>query len=232
MGEHGEHRIVVIRAWLAAGLLALAPPAAACELALAFALDVSASVDAEEYVLQRDGLADALRAPEVARVVLAQPGGVALAAYEWSGREQQSVIADWTRVGDSHALARFADLVGAARRSHREFPTAIGYALGFGARLIQRAPACARRVIDVSGDGVNNDGFGPRLAYRAFPFEGVTVNGLAIEGSEPEVAGYYRAALPHGPGAFVEVAAGFEDYARAMRRKLLRELTGAQMVAR
>ena len=223
---------MVIRAWLAAGWMALALPAAACEVALVFALDVSASVDAREYALQRDGLAGALTAPEVVRVIRAQPGGVALAAYEWSGRDQQVLLADWTPVRGRAALERFAARIGQARRSHREFPTAMGFALGHGARLLERAPPCDRRVIDVSGDGVNNDGFGPALAYRAFPFAGVTVNGLAIEGSEPGVTAYYRANLPHGPGAFVEVADGFEDYATAMRRKLLRELSGAQMVAR
>lgn len=223
---------MVIRAGALAACLAASAPAGACEVALAFALDVSASVDSYEYAQQRDGLATALTDPSVARVIMGLPGGVALAAYEWSGRNQQVVIADWTAVGDAAALAAFAARLRATSRSHREFPTALGYALGFGAGLIGRAPPCGRRVIDVSGDGVNNDGFPPRLAYDAFPFDGLTVNGLAIAGSEPEIAAYYRAHLPHGPGAFVEVAADYADYARAMRRKLLRELLGAQMVGR
>ena len=218
---------------LAAALAVAAPvPGRACEIALAFALDVSASVDARDYRLQRDGLARALTAPEVARVILALPGGAAFAAYEWSGRDQQTLIVDWTPVSDRAALEGLAARISGSGRSHSEFPTALGYALGYGARLVARAPDCRRRVIDVSGDGKTNDGFGPKLAYDAFPFTGITVNGLVIEGTDFGVTAYYRATLPHGPGAFVERADGYADYARAMRRKLLRELLGPQMVDR
>jgi hypothetical protein len=96
--------------------------------------------------------------------------------------------------------------------------------------MLRRAPPCDRRVIDVSGDGRGNDGFGPQAAYRAFDFAGVTVNGLAIAGAGEDVVAYYRTQVAHGPHAFVEVAAGFEDYARAMRRKLLREILGPGLV--
>jgi hypothetical protein len=223
---------VVIRAGLLAACLAVPVPAGACEIALAFALDVSASVDAREYAAQRDGLARALQDPAVEEVILALPGGAALAAYEWSGRRQQTLIADWARVTDGAGLAAFAARLSQATRSHREFPTAIGYALGYAAGLLGRAPPCARRVLDISGDGVNNEGFSPSLAYREFPFEEVTVNALVIAGSEPEVIAYFRNQVIHGKGAFVEIADDYDDYAEAMRRKLLRELMGAQMVAR
>ena len=88
-----------------------------------------------------------------------------------------------------------------------------------------RAPDCARRVIDVSGDGINNQGFGPRLAYKHFAFEDITVNGLVILGHDAAVLRHYRDEVLRGPGAFLEVADGFADFRRAMERKLLREIS-------
>jgi hypothetical protein len=79
-------------------------------------------------------------------------------------------------------------------------------------------------VIDVSGDGVNNDGFGPRLAYRHFPLSDVTVNGLVILGHDAEVLEFYRGEVIRGRNAFVETAHGFEDFGNAMTRKLYREI--------
>ena len=105
-------------------------------------------------------------------------------------------------------------------------PTALGYALGFAAGLFTNGPDCERRKIDVSGDGRNNDGFPPGSAYRAFPFDGITVNGLSIGGSDPEISNYYRRVLIRGAGAFVVDADDFSDFERAMRQKLLRELEG------
>ncbi len=206
-----------------------ATPARPCALALLFALDVSASVDAGEYRLQRDGLATALRAPEVVEAILVQPGGIAIAAYEWSGRYQQDVMLPWTRVTDLASLTAAAERLGSARRSYAEFPTAIGYALGFGARMMGEAPPCQRKVIDISGDGVGNEGFQPDAAYREFPFDGVTVNGLVVGAADSSLVAYYLENIPHGPGAFVEVATDFADYEAAMKRKLLRELFGPSL---
>lgn len=214
------------------GLALCAAPvdARSCALALLFALDVSASVNPEEFALQRDGLAAALIAPEVAAAVLAQPGGVAFAAYEWSGRYQQDEMLPWVLVSDAAGIAAVAGEIAAHQRSYAEFPTAIGYALGYGSAVLRKAPPCARQVIDISGDGIHNEGFPPDAAYREFDFYDVTVNGLAIDPGDGSVIDYYRDNIPHGPGAFVEEAHGFEDYADAIRRKLLREILGPQLV--
>lgn len=222
----------MIRAAAAALALLGAQPVAACELALAFALDVSSSVDEAEYRLQLDGLGEALADPSVRAAILAQPGGVALAAYEWSGRYQQVIVAGWTKITDGSGIDAFAERLTAHPRGFDEFPTAIGYALGYGAVLLRDAPPCRRRVIDVSGDGVNNEGFPPEKAYAAFDFAGITVNGLAVAGSDPEVVPFYELRVARGPGSFVEVAADFGDYARAMKRKLLREVGGGQLAER
>jgi hypothetical protein len=209
---------------LAASLIGATPVAANCRLALLLALDISSSVDMAEDALQRGGLAAALQSPEVVDAILSVPGqNVALAVYEWSGRYQQDLILEWRLLDSPATIRRAAAEIAASPRSYADFPTALGYALGHAASLFQDAPVCDMRVIDVSGDGVNNEGFPPRLAYRNFDLAEVTVNGLAIQSGEEDIAAYYLRELIRGPGAFVEVAQGFEDFERAMRRKLVRE---------
>ena len=235
MEEHGEHRALVsamrrqaVAAALAGALAATPGHAVECRLALLLAIDVSSSVDAREDALQRGGLAAALLAPEVRAAFFATDLPVALAAYEWSGRYNQEVLLDWVMIDTSAAIHFAAEQIASSRRRHTEFPTAIGYALGYGARMLQRGPACLTRTIDIAGDGRNNEGFPPAAAYAEFPFDGVTVNGLVINAAEfeaeTELIPFYRDEVLHGPGAFLEVADGFEDYERAMRRKLEREL--------
>ena len=224
MGQHGKHGPLV--KWLAAlACLVAAPAVADCRLALALALDISSSVDADEDRLQRLGLANALSAPEVIEAFTANPGEtVALAVFEWSGRYQQDMVLDWRILRDRADVIAAADEVRRSKRRYAEFPTALGYALGYAAGVMGAAPPCLFQTLDVSGDGVNNDGFGPRLAYRNFPLAQVTVNGLTIGGAEDDLAGYYLRELIKGPGAFVEIALDFNDFERAMRRKLVREL--------
>ncbi|WP_249200423.1 DUF1194 domain-containing protein [Thetidibacter halocola] len=217
----------MVRAFLTVLALVLAPlPVVAqdCRLALLLALDVSSSVDEAEYVLQRDGMAAALIEPDIVDAILSQGGPVALGVYEWSGRRQSHVVQDWTLLRSEADIAAVAARIAAAERSYSRFPTALGYALGFGATMMRQAPACERRVIDVSGDGITNDGFWPQLAYEHFPFDGITVNGLAVLGADPDVLDHYQFELQHGPGAFVETAQGYEGFRQAMVRKLYREI--------
>ena len=199
---------------------------AACRLALLLAIDVSSSVSDDEYKLQQSGLASALLSEDVSHAILdAREGHVALAIYEWSGRYQQSVVVDWTIMDTRQAIAQTATTVLKSNRSYSKYPTAMGYSLGFGARHFAKAPQCDRKVIDVSGDGINNDGFGPTTAYRHFPFEDVTVNGLVIAGSDADVEWFYESEVLLGQFAFLEVAAGFSDFERTMTRKLFREIS-------
>lgn len=207
---------------LGALLAVLGSPAAACRLALLMALDVSSSVDAREDRLQRDGLAAAFLDPAVRGAFLAG-GPVALSVYEWSGTYRQHQILPWRLMGGAADLDRAAAEVAASVRVETEFPTALGYALGHAAGQFRQAPSCAAQTLDVSGDGENNDGFPPALAYRHFPFEGVTVNALAI-GRDPALEAYFWLEVVRGPGAFVERADNYGDFAEAIRRKLLREL--------
>ncbi|MHC0054364.1 DUF1194 domain-containing protein [Actibacterium sp. D379-3] len=215
--------------------LVAGPAQAGCRLALLLALDISSSVDDAEDRLQRDGLAAALLSPEVQAALLATPEApVALAVYQWSGRQQQQTVLGWTLLSGPDAVLGAARAIRDSRRSDTDFPTAMGYALGHAATLFRAAPDCLFRTIDISGDGVNNDGFGPALAYRNFPLGGVTVNGLAVGGAaqnDAELIAFYRNHVIRGPGAFVETAVDFQDFERAMRRKLEREV-GSRIVGR
>ncbi|OIP83527.1 MAG: hypothetical protein AUK37_07150 [Rhodobacterales bacterium CG2_30_65_12] len=217
-------------------LLALAPFAGLaepCRQALALGLDVSGSVDSQEYRLQLDGLAGALTHPEVVRALL---GGAAapvrLMVYEWSGPAHQRIVADWTAIADAATLEGFAARLMATTRAPAPPSTALGAALAAGAALLAGQSACWRQTLDISGDGMSNTGPRPQDIAPA-ALDGITVNALAILTDDAgtrtdgtDLAGYFEAYLVRGPGAFVEQAAGFADYERAMRRKLLRELEG------
>jgi hypothetical protein len=220
---------LVIRTTLLALLLwSTGAQASGCRLALAVAMDVSSSVDADEDALQRGGLVAALISAEVQAAFLASDLPVALAVFEWSGRFNQQLLLDWTLIDGPDALLSAAETIAASTRSHSDFPTAMGHALGYGAGLLQRAPECLAMTLDMAGDGQNNDGFTPGQAYSAFPFDEVTVNGLVVNDdfeAETGLIAYYQREVARGPGAFVEVADGFADYERAMRRKLEREVT-------
>lgn len=209
------------------------PALAECRLALLLAVDVSNSVDRREDILQRNGLADALLAPEVAQAVFASDFDVALAAFEWSGRHHQQILLDWTLLKDRTQLQSASDRIRASTRGQVDFPTAIGAALDFGAQMFERAPICFSQTLDIAGDGKNNDGHGPEVSYASAAFDRITVNGLVVRVVElemdPGVAAYYRRNIIRGPAAFVEVAQGFADYERAMRRKLQRELAPAMI---
>ncbi|MET1414615.1 DUF1194 domain-containing protein [Roseibium sp. HPY-6] len=208
-------------------LTALFPqPAAACSLSLVLAMDGSSSVDHLEHDLQLNGLADALSDPEVVAAIEAV-GGIWVMSFEWSGQRQHFLQFAWQYLEDAESAEKAANALRKARRGFIGFPTAIGYALSYASIQMSRAPEnCTRKVIDVAGDGINNDGYPPSSAYKAFDFEGVTVNGLVIAGEDASPIQYYRQHVISGPGAFIEIAEDYDDYARAMKRKLIREIIG------
>lgn len=223
-----------MRRCLGAVLVSLALTAqasAACRLALALALDVSGSVDAREYILQTTGIAAALDDSDVRAALLALPEvPVALAIYEWSSSSYQRQILPWTELrSDADIDAVRTRLLGWHRRPAPE-ATGLGTALEHGVHLMETSPACWDRTIDVSADGKNNDWPLPERLRAAGRLGTVRINALVVASGAPDVGGaaelsaYFRARIIHGADAFVEVAQGYDDYADAMRRKLLREI--------
>lgn len=214
---------------LSACLALIAAPAAAeeiCGVELVLAMDVSRSVSTAEYRLQMDGLADAFRDPEVREAIRFTPGGVMATVMIWGDQRQQKQTTEWTLLtGTGEAEDVFANSIAYTRRVFGFTLTGLGAAMRYAERLTETNPFdCRRRVIDVSGDGVWNDGPRPSQVWETIP-RGVTVNGLVILGATPDPVEYYKREVIGGPGAFVEIAEDFDDYARAIKLKLLRELS-------
>ncbi|MCF6305278.1 MAG: DUF1194 domain-containing protein [Rhodobacteraceae bacterium] len=212
---------------LALAMVISGPSYGMCRQALALGLDVSSSVDAGEYAAQIDGLAQALDDLQVRRALTGTTKGhVALLVYEWGGKNQQSIIQPWLEITDN---TRVDQVIATLRGHNRSFggqPTALGYAMGFGAVQLAANPDCDRQTLDISGDGVNNDGYRPKQAILNHDFTNIVVNGLVISGVDADaLVGYFQQEVIYGFGSFVEIANGYDDYARAMKRKLLRELT-------
>lgn len=203
---------------------ALMPGAgAACDLALVLAVDVSGSVDAREYQIQMGGLAAALRDPVVSEALVRGQARVLL--MQWSGASRQQITIPWTTVDSFQASDALADRVEQDPRIWRNFSTAVGEALQQSLAAFDEAGKCGRRLIDLSGDGVSNEGIAPTDVHPALRAAGVTVNAIAIEASEPDLTAYFYENVITGEGAFVVTARRFEDYPDRIRRKLLREVT-------
>jgi hypothetical protein len=225
---------------LGPGLVSGAPAGAEeCRLALVLGFDVSASVDAREYRLMMEGTAAALVSPPVSRAALADLP-VAMAAYVWAGAREQAVVAGWTLIDGPEALARLAGRIAAFPRPDGDplgpwrGRTGVGAALEAARSLLDRAPACDAQAVDLATDGENNDGPEPG-PLRAVLFAGATVNALAVGGDLPldhgtvfeeggRLSAYLERHVIWGPGAFVESAVDYDDFERAMTRKLEREL--------
>jgi hypothetical protein len=200
-------------------------------LALVLAVDVSASVTADSYILQRDGIARAFADPRLAEAISAVPGGIEVLVLEWSGPDKIVVTVDWARVSDASTANGFAAAVRATRRSSAGI-TAIGPALIAAAAAFDRLPEPARhRIIDISGDGIANFGLPPVAARDRVVAQGIAINGLAILTEEHSLADYYRTNVIGGPSAFVVVARTFDDFDGAMLRKLTQEVAGVSVPA-
>lgn len=216
-------RALPVLSLLMTALLALPLPARACDIALVLAMDVSGSVDAYEFGLQTRGVAQALRDPDVSDALV--HGRVALAVVQWSGAMEQTVAVPWTRIAEPAQVARLAGRIAGLPRAHAGGNTAVGDAIDLAAGLFDQVRDCAHWVIDVSGDGDENEGFRVGRARRAAWERGITINGLAIEGAATgqSITNFYRRHVVT-PGGFVVTAQQHSDFARAMRDKLLREL--------
>lgn len=206
------------------------------DIELVLAVDVSRSMMAEELAIQRRGYVEALADPAISAAILSgRHGRVALTYVEWSGEAEQRVVVPWRLIASVEDARDFAGELDAAP-ANSSFRTSVSAALRFSARLFDgNGFASASRIIDISGDGANNDG-GPVEAARSdVVARGITINGLPIvtgiglmgRVEFADVEGFYRNCVIGGPGAFAIPVREWRQFGEAVRRKLQLELSGA-----
>ncbi len=206
------------------------------DLELVLAADISGSMDLQEAVLQRQGFVSAFRHPEVVGAIQSgRFGRIAVTYVEWAGIYHQSTLVDWTEVANAASADAFAE---ALERPDvmTELWTSISSLIAYAAARFQGNGFFGeRRVIDISGDGPNNRGAYIVDARDRALASGIVINGLPIINGRlgrygypplPNLDLYYEDCVIGGPGAFVIVADGYEDFARAIRRKLVMEIAG------
>ncbi len=196
------------------------------DVAIVIALDVSASVDSGEFELMRDGLAAAISSPQVVKAMVSgKHGAVAINVMQWSGFSEQEVKIGWTRLSSESEIHEFAEQIRQTTRRYKGGATDIGGALSFSRELVLALPFQATRtVIDIAGDGPNNVNYSPTIERDKAVKEGITINGLAVVGEVPILVDYFNQFVIGGLDAFVEKAADYDSFERAMRRKLVREI--------
>jgi len=228
--------IVLGIASLPAAVLAAEP----VDLLLVLAADVSRSVDATKFQLQREGYAAAISDPRVLDTIRSgRNGRIGLIFIEWSGVGAQRVVIDWTAIGDADAAKGFGDRLLEAPRSFAD-RTSISGAIEYAMAHLDNAPfESARRTIDVSGDGTNNAGRDVTALRDEAVAKGITINGLVILSENPMswnpdhtnppggLANYYRNNVIGGPGAFVMVAENFNSFGHAIISKMIAEVARA-----
>ena len=225
--------LVLAGAVLAAGARA----ETAVDLQLVLAVDTSGSVDEREYALQLAGIAAALRDETVLAAIQSGPNKrIAASVALWSDPSLPKSATPWHILSDAESVAGFARRVQGLARI-RSGGTGIGSAIRFCVDLFQgNGLASPRRVIDLSGDGAETAwrewGISPAQARTYALSRGVTINGLAILTDEPALDAYYRREVVGGPGAFVMAVDSLKDFAAAMRRKLIREITYRPQLSR
>lgn len=206
------------------------------DLQLVLAVDVSRSMDPDEAALVRLGFVHAFLHPDVIYAIERGPlGRIAVTYVEWGGNYDQRTGVDWTEITDAQSAAAFA-------RAIEQSPvflvnwTSISGAIAFSAQRFQgNGFRSERRIIDIAGDGPNNVGPYVLEARNRALASGIVINGLPIINNWPQANGYpnfpdldlyYEDCVIGGPGSFMVVANGFQDFERAILRKLLTEIAG------
>lgn len=228
----------VIRAGAGAALVPLAAREAMAgpidvDMRLVMAVDVSRSVDAEEYELQKDGYARALSDQRIIDAIMSGPTQrIGVCYVEWAGPQMQRTPIDWTLLDGKAACERLsARITGLPYEPHSW--TGVGAGMRYAAARFDHAPFASRRmVIDVSGDGRNNNGPPADIVRDELVAKGIVINGLPIVSDKPnfgrpperDLDRWYEENVIGGPGSFMMVAQGFGDFARAVRNKLSREI--------
>jgi hypothetical protein len=204
------------------------------DLALVLAVDVSYSMDDDEQVLQRQGFIEAFRSPIVHEAIArGAVGRIGVTYMEWAGAGDQKVVVPWRVIDGAEAALAFAGEL-ATQPTRRARFTSISGALDFSIGLLaENGLFAARQVIDVSGDGANNNGRNVSDARGDVLAKGITINGLPIMLKEPrgywdikDLDLYYRDCVIGGPGAFMVPARDKIQFREAIKTKIVREVAG------
>jgi hypothetical protein len=209
----------------------------AVDLELVLAIDVSGSIDEEEAALQRRGYLQALVHPQVLEAIMGgEKRKIGIVYIEWAGYHYQRIVADWSVIRDKASAESFVSKIAEVPVGTERW-TSISGAIEFAMKRLDASPyRGTRRVIDISGDGRNNNGRDLAEVRREALERGIVINGLPIVNDRPTRWGtpperdldlYYRDYVIGGPGSFYVVADGFNAFASAIRTKLVREISGA-----
>ncbi len=208
----------------------------AVDLELVLAADISGSMDPEEASLQRQGFVNALRHPEVIKAIQGgMLGRIAVTYVEWAGEHHQQTLVGWTELSDAATTSAFADAVARPEVTTARYTSISTVITAASQSFAGNGFEGTRRVIDISGDGPNNKGEYVLLTRERALADGHIINGLPIINDRPSPGGYpsmanldlyYEDCVIGGPGAFIVVAKGFEDFARAILRKMILEIAG------
>jgi hypothetical protein len=211
------------------------------DVELVLAVDVSFSMDPDEQALQREGYREALTSPEFLNALREGMHGKVVVTYvEWAGERDQRVIVPWRLIDGAASAQAVADEIGRAPR-RRAYRTSISGALLFAAPLFETSGyRGVRQVIDVSGDGTNNQGQLVTVARDEVVAKGITINGLPIMLKRPEPGGvdiadldiYYEDCVIGGPAAFVVPTRDREIFKEAIRTKLVLEVASRPALPR
>ena len=200
------------------------------DLNLILAIDCSYSVNKAEFDLQVQGIAAALTSKEVIKAIEGgQHGQIGLSVYQWAGPENQVVVMPWTLVRNEQEARNFAARLLAQPRQTAEGVTAIGSALSFAADQLNTAPfPTERKVIDMQADGTStwSRGLPIRQGRDIAVAQGIVINGLPILNEVSYLHYYFENHVIGGKGAFIEIAKDYKAFAKAIKRKLLREIQG------
>jgi len=203
------------------------------DVKLVIASDMSHSIDDVEAKTEREGIADVFSDPEVIRTIENGPlGRIAVTMLDWAGYQDQRVMIDWTLIHDKASANAFAAQVRLLPRPSGQ-RTSISSALERAFEMLNdsdREIIATRKVVDVSGDGPNNDGVSLQHVHDTTAKNGIVVNGLPIMDTAsdsyfPDLDKYYDACVVSGAGAFLIVVKSYKDFGAAMRRKLVREIS-------
>jgi hypothetical protein len=214
----------IVAVLLALGLPVKAQPAT--DLLLVLAVDTSGSVSQSRFELQKKGYVAAFRNPQVLNAIRSgMTQSIAATMFQWTGPALQARTVPWMLLKDEATLNAFADAIDKAPRDLYSGGTSISGAIDFSMRLFPTAPFKGlKRVIDVSGDGINNRGRLVTEARDDAVRAGVIVNGLPILELEPFLDRYYFENVIGGPGSFMIPAETYPAFASAVLRKLVLEI--------